>query len=79
MCQGLRYCHRQESSYPIVFKPATTYPDELLIKPEYPMHTFCIAGWPCVGCSETLLDRICRNVKNGARRLIEILNQRGEP
>ncbi|HDL6643036.1 TPA: protease FtsH-inhibitory lysogeny factor CIII, partial [Yersinia enterocolitica] len=27
----------------------------------------------------TLLDRICRNVKNGARRLIEILNQRGEP
>ncbi|EMQ3399820.1 protease FtsH-inhibitory lysogeny factor CIII, partial [Yersinia enterocolitica] len=23
--------------------------------------------------------RICRNVKNGARRLIEILNQRGEP
>ncbi|HFD1330410.1 protease FtsH-inhibitory lysogeny factor CIII [Yersinia ruckeri] len=43
------------------------------------MHTFCIAGWPCVGCSETLLDRIFRNVKNGARRLIEILNQRGEP
>ncbi|HGL8629247.1 TPA: protease FtsH-inhibitory lysogeny factor CIII [Yersinia enterocolitica] len=26
-----------------------------------------------------MLDRICRNVKNGARRLIEILNQRGEP
>ncbi|ENA3444908.1 protease FtsH-inhibitory lysogeny factor CIII [Yersinia enterocolitica] len=38
-----------------------------------------LLAWPIAGCSETLLDRICRNVKNGARRLIEILNQRGEP
>lgn len=43
------------------------------------MHTFCIAGWPCVGRSETLLDRIFRNAKNAAKRLVEILNQRGEP
>ncbi len=40
------------------------------------MHTFCIAGWPCVGCS----DEPPRNP------LIELLlwiaktlNQRGEP
>ncbi len=38
-----------------------------------------IAGWPIAGCSETLLDRIFRNAKNAAKRLIEILNQRGEP
>ncbi|WP_145561896.1 protease FtsH-inhibitory lysogeny factor CIII, partial [Yersinia aldovae] len=38
------------------------------------MHTFCIAEWPCVGCSETLLDRIFRNAKNAAKRLVEILN-----
>jgi len=40
---------------------------------------YAVAGWPIAGCSESLLDRICRNVKNGARRLLEILNQRGEP
>ncbi|HDL7826220.1 TPA: protease FtsH-inhibitory lysogeny factor CIII [Yersinia enterocolitica] len=40
---------------------------------------YAIAGYPASGCSETLLDRICRNAKNAAKRLIEILNQRGEP
>jgi len=43
------------------------------------MQQLSLAGWPCVGCSESLLDRIFRNVKNGARRLIEILNQPGHP
>ncbi|CNJ09897.1 MULTISPECIES: protease FtsH-inhibitory lysogeny factor CIII [Yersinia] len=43
------------------------------------MQQLICAGWPCVGCSETLLDRIFRNAKNAAKRLIEILNQRGEP
>jgi hypothetical protein len=37
------------------------------------------AGWPCVGCSESLLHRIWQNVKNAARRLVEILNQPGVP
>ncbi|EKN3740005.1 TPA: protease FtsH-inhibitory lysogeny factor CIII [Yersinia enterocolitica] len=40
---------------------------------------YAIAGYPASGCSETLLDRIFRNAKNAAKRLIEILNQRGEP
>lgn len=40
-------------------------------------HAF--AGQTASGCSETLLDRIFRNAKNAAKRLIEILNQRGEP
>jgi len=43
------------------------------------MHTYRVSGWPCVGCSESLLDRIFRNVKNGARRLVEIMNQPAVP
>lgn len=43
------------------------------------MQHLVFAGWPCVGCSESLLDRICRNAKNAAKRLIDILNQPGIP
>lgn len=43
---------------------------------------YAFAGGVTVGVTqntESLLDRICRNAKNAAKRLIEILNQPGIP
>ncbi|MGL4486170.1 MAG: protease FtsH-inhibitory lysogeny factor CIII [Yersinia sp. (in: enterobacteria)] len=42
------------------------------------MQQLIYAGWPYMDCSEHILDRTFINVKNAARRLIEIMNQRGE-
>ena len=38
-----------------------------------------LAGWPCVGCSESLLDIIFRNAKDAAKRIWQTLNQKGDP
>lgn len=43
------------------------------------MQTTQLAGWPCVGCSESLLDIIFRNAKDAAKRIWQTLNQKGEP
>ncbi len=43
------------------------------------MQTTQLAGWPCVGCSESLLDIIFRNAKDAAKRVWQILQQKGEP
>lgn len=43
---------------------------------------YAFAGGVTVGVTlntESLLDRICRNAKNAAKRFIEILNQPGNP
>lgn len=37
---------------------------------------YAIAGWPVAGCpSESLLERITRKLRDGWKRLIDILNQ----
>ncbi|MCZ6127225.1 protease FtsH-inhibitory lysogeny factor CIII [Escherichia coli] len=37
---------------------------------------YAIAGWPAAGCpSESLLERITRKLRDGWKRLIDILNQ----
>lgn len=41
---------------------------------------YAIAGWPVAGCpSESLLERITRKLRDGWKRLIDILNQPGDP
>ncbi|EFO5566265.1 protease FtsH-inhibitory lysogeny factor CIII [Escherichia coli] len=41
---------------------------------------YAIAGWPVAGCpSESLLERITRKLRDGWKRLIDILNQPGAP
>lgn len=41
---------------------------------------YAIAGWPVAGCpSESLLERITRKLRDGWKRLIDILNQPGVP
>ncbi|WP_208950672.1 protease FtsH-inhibitory lysogeny factor CIII [Rahnella sp. ChDrAdgB13] len=43
------------------------------------MHTYCVAGWPCVGYSESQLERIWNIAKDAAKRRWKILNQPGHP
>lgn len=40
---------------------------------------YAVAGWPVVGCSESLLETITRRLRTGWRSLIDTLNQRGQP
>lgn len=43
------------------------------------MHTFYVIGWPCVGCSESQLERIWKSVKEGAKTIWKTLQQPGNP
>ncbi|WP_376751433.1 protease FtsH-inhibitory lysogeny factor CIII [Cronobacter sakazakii] len=43
------------------------------------MQQFAFAGWPVVGCSESLLDRITRKLRTGWKKLADILSQPGVP
>lgn len=43
------------------------------------MQQFAVAGWPVVGRSESLLDKITRRMRTGWRNLKDTLNQPGRP